>query len=172
MNYTTNYNMNKPEITDSVDIDDLNDNFDTIDTTLKSLEDDKLNKGDVSEEYNTAKKIEDKIISNAGKRDFHLLLENGVSGLNTLADDWDNYDEIIFVNSYTTTTDILQTHQTFYSDLITASDDTTIMKNIVFTGTDASYRLNFRDTNRNQIYTSYLGDDDQMLKVYGRGKRN
>ncbi len=36
---TTNYSLNKPEATDVVDISKLNDNFDTIDTQLKSVSD-------------------------------------------------------------------------------------------------------------------------------------
>ena len=34
MNYTTNLNLKKPEYTDTADIQDLNDNFDTIDAAL------------------------------------------------------------------------------------------------------------------------------------------
>ena len=34
MNYTTNLNLKKPEYTDTADIKDLNDNFDTIDEAL------------------------------------------------------------------------------------------------------------------------------------------
>lgn len=38
MQYTENYSMNKPESTDYVNVDDLNDNADTIDTQLHSHE--------------------------------------------------------------------------------------------------------------------------------------
>lgn len=37
--YTTNYNLTKPDTTDAIDIAVLNDNFDTIDTTLADKED-------------------------------------------------------------------------------------------------------------------------------------
>ena len=39
MKYTTNYNLKKPEGTDIVNIDDLNENADIIDQKLKELED-------------------------------------------------------------------------------------------------------------------------------------
>ena len=39
MNYTDNYNLRKPELTDPVDIDDLNYNADEIDSLLKDLAD-------------------------------------------------------------------------------------------------------------------------------------
>lgn len=39
MNYTDNYNLRKPELTDPVDIDDLNYNADAIDGKLKEIED-------------------------------------------------------------------------------------------------------------------------------------
>ena len=158
MNYTTNYILNKPESTDNVEIEKLNDNMDTLDAAVKAI-------SDIAD--SSSESVEELI----SEKTFHLLLENGANGLNTLADDWDNYDELVFVSSYTTTTDILQTHQSFYSELVTSSDSTTEFKNMVFTGTDASYRLNFRDTNRDEIYTAYLGDDDQLLTVYGRGKK-
>lgn len=40
MKYTTNYNLKKPEGSDIVNIDDLNENADIIDQKLKELEDD------------------------------------------------------------------------------------------------------------------------------------
>ena len=40
MKYTSNYNLKKPEGSDTVNIDDLNDNFDVIDQALKNHEDD------------------------------------------------------------------------------------------------------------------------------------
>ena len=40
MKYTGNYNLKKPEGSDTVNIDDLNDNFDVIDQALKNHEDD------------------------------------------------------------------------------------------------------------------------------------
>lgn len=39
MQYTTNYNLKKPDLTDLISVADLNDNSDTIDTTLFSKED-------------------------------------------------------------------------------------------------------------------------------------
>lgn len=39
MTYTTNYNLKKPEATDPVNVDDLNDNADTIDTALAAKQD-------------------------------------------------------------------------------------------------------------------------------------
>ena len=36
---TTNYNLIKPGLSDNVDIGDINDNMDTIDTTLKTIAD-------------------------------------------------------------------------------------------------------------------------------------
>ena len=39
MKYTANYNLKKPEGTDIVDIDDLNDNADILDQALKTVED-------------------------------------------------------------------------------------------------------------------------------------
>lgn len=36
--YTTNYNLTKPDTTDTVDIEVLNDNFDTIDETMADLQ--------------------------------------------------------------------------------------------------------------------------------------
>ena len=39
MNYTTNYNLKKPGYNDTADVGDLNDNFDVIDTTMKSISD-------------------------------------------------------------------------------------------------------------------------------------
>jgi len=39
VNYTDNYNLRKPELTDPVDIDDLNYNADEIDSLLKGLAD-------------------------------------------------------------------------------------------------------------------------------------
>jgi len=36
---TTNYGLIKPDLTDNVDIDDINDNMDTIDTTMKAIAD-------------------------------------------------------------------------------------------------------------------------------------
>lgn len=46
MNYTTNYNLKKPEGTDVVNINDLNDNFDAIDQALDNLESSKVDKTD------------------------------------------------------------------------------------------------------------------------------
>ena len=43
MKYTANYNLKKPEGTDIVNIDDLNENADIIDQKLKELEDDVYN---------------------------------------------------------------------------------------------------------------------------------
>jgi len=40
LKYTGNYNLKKPEGSDTVNIDDLNDNFDVIDQALKNHEDD------------------------------------------------------------------------------------------------------------------------------------
>nr|DAL60221.1 MAG TPA_asm: hypothetical protein [Caudoviricetes sp.] len=55
----------KPERNDYVDVEKhLSENYDKIDTKLEELSnsnDEKLNKGNVSSEYDTAKKIEDKI---------------------------------------------------------------------------------------------------------------
>ena len=55
----------KPEKNDYVDVEKhLSENYDKIDTKLEELSnsnDEKLNKGNVSSEYDTAKKIEDKI---------------------------------------------------------------------------------------------------------------
>jgi hypothetical protein len=36
---TTNYNLIKPDLTDNVDIGDINANMDTLDTTIKSVSD-------------------------------------------------------------------------------------------------------------------------------------
>lgn len=36
---TTNYSLIKPGLSDNVDIGDINDNMDTIDTTLKTIAD-------------------------------------------------------------------------------------------------------------------------------------
>ena len=44
MTNTANYNLKKPDYTDFADVQDLNDNADTIDEALKGLSDDKLNK--------------------------------------------------------------------------------------------------------------------------------
>ena len=44
MKYTSNYNLKKPEGSDTVNIDDLNDNFDVIDQALKNHEDDLASK--------------------------------------------------------------------------------------------------------------------------------
>ena len=56
----------KPERNDYVDVDKhISENYDKIDTKMQELNNsniEKLDKGAVSEEYNTAKKIEDKII--------------------------------------------------------------------------------------------------------------
>lgn len=38
MNYTTNYNLKKPATIDTVNIQDLNDNADKIDTAIKAAE--------------------------------------------------------------------------------------------------------------------------------------
>lgn len=46
--YTTNYNLKKPATTDYVAIGDLNDNFDKIDTKLKSLDSNKLGTTDTA----------------------------------------------------------------------------------------------------------------------------
>jgi len=37
--YTTNYNLKKPASSDNVSIGDINDNMDTLDTTIKSVSD-------------------------------------------------------------------------------------------------------------------------------------
>lgn len=37
MNYTTNLNLKKPEYSDTADIEDLNDNFDAIDSALSAV---------------------------------------------------------------------------------------------------------------------------------------
>lgn len=37
MQYTTNLNLNKPDYTDVIDIQDLNDNFDVVDSTIKDI---------------------------------------------------------------------------------------------------------------------------------------
>jgi lysophospholipase L1-like esterase len=39
MQYTTNYNFKKPEATDTVNVNDFNDSFDLVDSTLKSVSD-------------------------------------------------------------------------------------------------------------------------------------
>ncbi|EKN67509.1 pyocin knob domain-containing protein [Schinkia azotoformans] len=60
MKYTGNYNLKKPDGTDVVNIQDLNDNMDIIDTQLKSLNDDKVQKetgkGLSSNDFTTAEK--------------------------------------------------------------------------------------------------------------------
>lgn len=38
MQKTTNYNLNKPDLTDYVDVTDLNENMDIIDEAIKNLE--------------------------------------------------------------------------------------------------------------------------------------
>lgn len=43
MKYTTNYNFKKPELTDSVNIGDINDSFDLIDGKLKETQSDAKN---------------------------------------------------------------------------------------------------------------------------------
>lgn len=47
MKWTPNYNLNKPEQTDYINVDDLNENMDTLDEELKKVSDDLANK----EEY-------------------------------------------------------------------------------------------------------------------------
>lgn len=37
MNYTTNYNLKKPEMTDTASITDINDNMDAIDEAMATL---------------------------------------------------------------------------------------------------------------------------------------
>lgn len=51
MQYTDNYELKKPELTDFALITDMSDNMDTIDAALKDLDDDKLdsNEGDISD---------------------------------------------------------------------------------------------------------------------------
>ena len=47
MQYTDNYNLKKPDLTDRYSVGDFNDNADGIDAALKGLEDDKVNTSDV-----------------------------------------------------------------------------------------------------------------------------
>lgn len=60
MKYTGNYNLKKPDGTDVVNIQDLNDNMDIIDTQIKSLNDNKVQKetgkGLSSNDFTTAEK--------------------------------------------------------------------------------------------------------------------
>ncbi|MBU5311470.1 hypothetical protein KQI38_05470 [Tissierella carlieri] len=56
MKYTTNYNLNKPEGTDVVNIEDLNANMDTIDTELAKKVDKVSGKGLSTNDYTTTEK--------------------------------------------------------------------------------------------------------------------
>jgi hypothetical protein len=120
----------------------------------------------------THKETLDKVESLSEKRNFHLLLIGGVNGINTLSDDWDNYDEIIIVSSDTTTSTVGSAHHTIYSDLISPSDSTTTSYHTIVTSSSNEYQMIFRDTNRDEVYIFHEGDDDSLLYIYGRGKKS
>lgn len=93
------------------------------------------------------------------------------SGANTLSDDWDNYEEIVVVTSDTGATTTLQTHFTFYTDVILASDSTVTFNYRI--GTTTFLDFNFRDTNRNEVYvdTGVIEVSADILGIYGRYKK-
>lgn len=88
MQKTTNYNLNKPELTDLPDITQLNPNFDTIDTELKALKDSKASDSGVvhltgNETINGTKtfnnKIQGDISGNAGSSNDVKIVKDGVT---------------------------------------------------------------------------------------------
>lgn len=83
MKYTTNYNLKKPEATDLAAISDLNDNADTIDTEIKTL-----NTTFVRKEFRTGstasyKELTDNNFTDAEKAKLALLSNSTSGGENT-----------------------------------------------------------------------------------------
>lgn len=130
----------------------------------------KLPKGAVSVDYDTAKKIEDKVEYLYDQRTLHLLLTGGANGINTLSDDWDNYKEIVIVTSRDTTGTDNTTQHTIYTDITEASDSTVVGKIQLLTSETTVAWINLRDTNRNEVYFFDEGNDDSIIKIYGKGK--
>ena len=129
----------------------------------------KLDKGDASEDYNTAKKIEDKIKG----LDDETVLFNGSSGdkgVITLSDLWTNYKEILFIGSKNDLTNVK--HSKVFVKYITPSDATATNSPHEYTvySIDSIFKsVCFRDTNRNELYVTESASCI-ITKIIGIGK--
>lgn len=135
---------------------------------ITGIRTDKLDKGDVSEDFDNAKKIEDKI----KERDNETILFSGSStstGVITLTEKWTNFKEIIFIGSKNDDTNVR--HNKVYVNYIMPTDATSSNSINEYTiySIDAIFKsLCFRDTNRNELYVTE-GTSCKITKIIGIG---
>lgn len=86
------------------------------------------------------------------------------NGVLTLSQEWDAFEEIVVEYADSNSTKI---QNVFYTGIVTPSDSTTVMEYMLNSNTTVG-RFNFRDTNRSELYLDSIGDDDSIIKVYGR----
>lgn len=110
--------------------------------------------------------IDDNI--NVSRTAFTLLASDiAVDGASTLSADWDSFEEIIF-DYAGSVAGTKRTHITMYTTLIDASDSTTVYNYSLGVGADVGAVLNFRSSNKNQLYFDDMGNNDKLVSVYGR----
>lgn len=142
----------------------INELFDKI-TTLGT---NKLDKGDVSEEFDSAEKIENKVKG----LDNETVLFSGSSistGIITLPENWTNFKEILFIGSKTDDTNII--HSKVYVKYIIPSDATatnSANEYTVYIAGNIFKSVCFRDTNRNELYVTE-SVSCQLTKIIGIG---
>lgn len=131
-----------------------------------------LPKGEgLSEDYNTAKKIEDQIKKITEKT---VLFDGLVDSLGaiTLNDNWDNFEKIVFIGRSFNAVNF--THTIFYTDYIEPSDGTgaqTPGELRVYNVSGEHLTLVCRDTNRNEMYCNEIAAG-RIEKIIGINKIN
>lgn len=109
----------------------------------------------------------DQVESEANTRTTFTQLAGATTanGILALSQDWDSFEEIII--EYELTDTGIKSQNVFYTEIVTASDSTTVQEYMLNSHATVS-SFNFRDTNRDELHFYNNGDDDSIVSVYGR----
>lgn len=91
-------------------------------------------------------------------------------GVVTLNRDWDDFEQIIIEYSNSPLGTPVAGDQTFTVSRISPSDSTTVF-NYVIEVASGTIDINFRDTNRDEIYINGIGVTADVTRIYGRYRR-
>lgn len=94
-----------------------------------------------------------------------LAGETTTNGVLSLSRNWDDFEEIIIVYELSLTGE--KSQNVFYTAIISPSDSTSA-QGYLLNSYETSASLNFRSTNRDELYLFNNGDDDRIISVYGR----
>lgn len=119
----------------------------------------------------SAKDLEDKIKNNSSKE---ILFDGSKSGLGevVLSENWDNFEEIIFIG-YGTGTFVNIQHSTFYTDYVVPSEDTAPNQPNeyrVYNTEERLISLYFRGIDKTKLYICE-NKDSIITQVIGKGRK-